>query len=198
MVLATSLRLGHPAEADREAFLACVPWAEAMGVPWLRVFDGLGAAAGNSLSLAAETLSWWRRLRLEKGWKADIIVETHDGLVSAGAIDRFCSLDPGVRLLWDAHATWRATGVAPHALWPGIARHVSHIHVKDSVGRPCGAFPYTYVLPGQGDFPMAPLLQALARDGYSHAVSLEWERHWHPGLPPLEDALAAAAESGWW
>ncbi|MGG2474197.1 sugar phosphate isomerase/epimerase family protein, partial [Rhizobium sp. BR5] len=27
-------------------------------------------------------------------------------------------------------------------------------------------------------------------------LSLEWERHWHPELPPLEDALMAARN--WW
>jgi beta-glucosidase len=31
----------------------------------------------------------------------------------------------------------------------------------------------------------------LTRDGYTGCVSLEWERKWHPYLPPLRDALSA-------
>jgi hypothetical protein len=40
--------------------------------------------------------------------------------------------------------------------------------------------------------------EALVRDEYANAVSLEWERQWHPDLPLLELALEAAANRGWW
>ena len=101
-------------------------------------------------------------------------------------------------MLWDAHNTWRATGVDPLDLWPGISKHVVHIHVKDSVSRASGGLPYTYVLPGDGEFPMGRLNEALRRDGYANAISLEWERQWHPNLPPIEMALQTAANRGWW
>ncbi|HEY1793971.1 MAG TPA: TIM barrel protein [Opitutaceae bacterium] len=198
LVLSTSSKLARPGPDDRAALMAFAPWAEAMGVPWLRVFDGIGAADAGGVSGAAETVRWWQGLRREHGWKVDLLVETHDGLVTDEAINRFCSEAPGVRMLWDAHRTWRATGAEPQDLWPAIAGHVEHIHVKDSVARPSGAFPYTYVLPGDGEFPMARLRDRLGRDGYAHAVSLEWERQWHPELPPLEEALRAAGDRAWW
>jgi sugar phosphate isomerase/epimerase len=198
LALSTSFSLVSPAEADRAALLSFVPWAEALGIPWLRVFDGGAAADGASASRAAETLGWWRRLRREHGWKVDAMVETHDGLVAYESIRRFCTEAEGVALLWDAHNTWRKTGIDPVALWPLIAGHVVHIHVKDSVSRPSDNLPYTYVLPGDGEFPMGRLADALRRDGYEGAISLEWERQWHPDLPPLEAALQAAADHGWW
>ena len=198
LVLSTSLRLVRPSEEDRAALLSFVPWAEAMGVPWLRVFDGGEASDDGTIPLAIETLRWWRRLRSEHRWTVDVIVETHDGLVANETINRFCSEAGGASMLWDAHNTWRATGVDPLDLWPGIARHVVHIHVKDSVSRPSDGFSYSYVLPGDGDFPMMRLKEALRRDGYANAVSLEWERQWHPNLPPLEVALQAAADRAWW
>lgn len=198
LVLATSFRLVRPGAEDRAALLAFAPWAEALGVPWLRVFDGGDPSDPGAVSLAAETLRWWRGLRRERGWNVDVIVETHDSLLSGERIRQFGAEAGGARLLWDTHHTWRASGVPPHELWPEIAAQVAHIHVKDSVSRPSGRFPYTYVLPGQGEFPMGPLRAALQRDGYAHAVSLEWERQWHPELPPLEDALRAAAARGWW
>ena len=198
LVLSTSFRLVRPSEEDRAALLSFVPWAEAMGVPWLRVFDGGEASDGATVSLAVETLRWWRRLRSEHGWSVDVIVETHDGLVANEAINRFCSESGGASLLWDAHNTWRATGVDPLELWPSISSSVVHIHVKDSVSRASGASAHTYVLPGDGEFPMGRLKEALRRDGYANAISLEWERQWHPELPPLEIALQAAAARSWW
>jgi sugar phosphate isomerase/epimerase len=198
LVLSTSLKLVRPSEEDRAAFLAFAPWADAMGIPWLRVFDGAASSEPDTVSQAAETVRWWREIRREHKWNVDVIVETHDGLLAAETIRRFCEEAAGVRILWDAHATWRATGFEPHVLWPSIAKHVSHIHVKDSVSRRSGNSSYTYVLPGAGEFPMASLLEALARDGYGNAVSLEWERQWHPDLPPLEDALESAARRRWW
>ena len=197
LILSTSLKLVGPSQEERANFLAFARWAEALGIPWLRVFDGMDASPGSQRH-AAETVRWWREARKENNWKVDILVETHDGLVTGESIRSFCAEAAGVRLLWDAHATWRATGIGPRVLWPSIAEHVSHIHVKDSVSRPNGKFAFTYVLPGTGEFPMRPLLAALAHDRYSHAVSLEWERQWHPELPPLEGALDSAASRRWW
>jgi hypothetical protein len=44
---------------------------------------------------------------------------------------------------------------------------------------------------------MAALRAALG-GSFSGAVSLEWERQWHPELPPLEDALRSAFDRSWW
>ena len=72
------------------------------------------------------------------------------------------------------------------------------MHVKDSIPVPSARHPFTYTLPGDGGFPIAPLLGALRADGFSGAVSLEWERMWHPYLPSLDEALVVAAQRGWW
>jgi sugar phosphate isomerase/epimerase len=69
--------------------------------------------------------------------------------------------------------------------------------VKDSAPDLAPGAPTAYVLPGTGVFPMAALRAALA-GGYSGPLSLEWERQWHPELPPLDLALRAAAERAWW
>jgi hypothetical protein len=37
----------------------------------------------------------------------------------------------------------------------------------------------------------------LRADLYAGVVSLEWERHWHPSLPPIRAALAAAVQAKW-
>jgi len=62
------------------------------------------------------------------------------------------------------------------------------------VSQPGPRLPYSYVLPGAGEFPMRALCTALS--GYDGVLSLEWERLWHPDLPPMDEALRAAG--GWW
>lgn len=193
-----SLKLVGGSAAERTQLEGLAPWADAAGVRWLRVFDGGKTADEVEFAAAEETLRWWRDLRKARGWRVDLMVETHDALFTAAAISRFVTRLPGTAILWDAHHTWRKGGEDPLVTWAGVRRHVVHVHVKDSIAVPSARHPFTYVLPGDGDFPCAPLLAAMAADRFAGAVSLEWERLWHPYLPPLEEALRVAAERQWW
>jgi sugar phosphate isomerase/epimerase len=196
--LNTSFKLGKNDGATRADLLRFVPWAEAMNVPWLRVFDGCASTDEADLRAAADTLAWWRDLRREKGWRTDFMIETHDALVTAPSLLRLVELAPGAAILWDTHHTWKKGGEDPVATWSAIRDHVVHVHVKDSISRPSARHSFTYVLPGDGEFRLRPVLDVLERDGYAGVVSLEWERQWHPYLPPLEEALRVADERGWW
>jgi sugar phosphate isomerase/epimerase len=198
VALNASLKLIDGTDAEREQLAALAPWAEAVGARWLRVFDGGKNADAAELADAADTLAWWRALRRVHGWQCDVMIETHDSLLTAAAIQRFTAACPGTAILWDAHHTWKKGGEDPVATWRAIRAGVVHVHVKDSVPVPSARHPFTYVLPGDGGFPIAPLLAALRADHFSGAVSLEWEKQWHPYLPPLEEALRTAAERGWW
>ncbi len=193
----TSLRMIGNTPADREAFLQFVPWAEALGARWLRTFDGGKTADAAEVAEAAATMQWWRELRAKHGWKSDLMVETHDAFVTTPAIRRFLAAAPGTPILWDTHHTWKKGGEDPVATWRAIKAHVVHVHVKDSVSVPVLKYPYTIVLPGTGEFPMQPIITVL-RAEYQGAVSLEWEKVWHPYLAPLDDALAAAEKNRWW
>lgn len=196
-VLSTSFKLTEPTEVERARLLSHVIWAEGAGIPWLRVFDGGHSADEATLRRAAATLGWWQRLRKQSGWRVDLAVETHDSLVNNAALGRFLELAPSAALLWDAHNTWRKGGEDPAEVWQAIGPRVVHIHVKDSVSRPSARHPFTFVLPSMGEFPMKRV--HLAREkGYLGLISLEWERQWHPYLPPLQAALAYADTVGWW
>ncbi len=195
VALDTSLRLADHQPGDWAAFLTFVPWAEALGVRWLRVFDG-GTPGGPPQPMLT-TWESWRAHRAQAGWKADVMIETHDSLFTGAAIADFVARAPGAAILWDSHHTWKKGGEDPLATWARVRPHVVHVHVKDSVSRPSARHPFTYVLPGDGEFPMAPLRARLAAE-FTATVSLEWERQWHPYLPPLDDALRVAAERKWW
>lgn len=198
VALDTSFRLIDGTVTDRDRLLAFVPWAEALGVRWLRVFDGGRQIDGDALAAAAAALGWWQAIRRERGLAVDLMIETHDLLLESATIRRFiAAMPPGsVSLLWDTHHTWRRGAEDPLATWAAVGRHVVHAHVKDSVAAPA-APGFTYVLPGAGEFPMAALRRVLAEE-FSGALSLEWERFWLPQLGPLHEALGAAATNRWW
>lgn len=196
--LNASLHLIGATANQRDELLALAPWAEAADARWLRVFDGGRTADAAELHSAGETAAWWKAVRAQKGWRVDLVVETHDSLVRTDAIRRFVESVPNVPLLWDAHHTWRKGGEEPAATWAAIGEQVVHVHVKDSVAVPSARHPFSYVLPGNGGFPMRAVRDALERDRFAGCVSLEWERLWHPYLPPLEEALSAATRREWW
>jgi sugar phosphate isomerase/epimerase len=197
LALDTSVRLLDRATIDREKLLTFVPWAEALGVRWLRVFDGGKTADDAELAHAAGTLRWWQTLRREQRWKVDLMVETHDALTTTPALQRFLAAAPGARLLWDTHHTWQKGGEDPLVTWNALHTNVVHVHVKDSTSTPSPRHPFTYVLPGEGEFPAAPLFQLLGAE-FDGAVCLEWEKLWHSYLPELDDALHAASAHHWW
>lgn len=192
----TSFRLVGGDVRARAALLDHVPYAEALGAPFLRVFDGGGTADACELAEAAQTLEWWRAWRREHGVKTDLMVETHDMLLDVERINRFVSRVPHCAVLWDAHHTWRRGGAPLRATLAALAGRLVHVHVKDSVSS-MNRWEFDYVLPGTGDFPFRELATMLGQSAFVGVVSLEWERAWHPQLPPLEQALRSARMKDW-
>lgn len=199
-VLDTSFHLINPTPEACAELLAFVPWAEGLGVPYLRVFEGgqfdpqVDPAL---LDAACATIAWWRGERARNGWNVDLLMETHDAFCSAAhclALQQ--QLDPPLAVLWDSHHPWFKNREPVEETWRALKSCVRHIHLKDSMRTPRGSFPLTHVVPGQGAFPLRALLELLTRDGYDGYVSLEWERKWHPYLPPLRDALTALRTLG--
>lgn len=197
--LDTSLKAMGAKPGDREAFLKFVPWAEALGGVNLRVFDGGKLADEAELAEARALIEWWQALRAENGWASDIMIETHDALVTHAALDRFSAAMPtGTKLLWDTHHTWKKGGEAPVETWRRHQERIVSVHVKDSVSEASARHPFTYVLPGYGEFPMAELKPVLAAEMAGRPLVFEWERVWHPYLQPLPEALTVARAGGWW
>lgn len=194
----TSLRLVGATSESKEEFLRYLPWAEAAGVRSLRVFDGGETGDQRELEEALATLQWWSETARREGFGAEMTIETHDCLVTPDAIARFLEAAPDCALLWDTHHTWRKGGQDPAETWKLVRRNTRHVHVKDSISKAGPRLPYTYVLPGSGEFPMATLRSVLAADGYAGVVSLEWEKLWHAELPSLNSALDAARQNAWW
>ncbi len=196
--LGTSLKLMGSTDADRRAMLEFVPWAETLGIPYLRIFDGGDVHSLIDWGEAVDTFNWWSAVRRQHAWSAELMVETHDSLLTSSSITELTSRIPTAKILWDSHHTWKKGGEAPLATWRAIRNFVVHIHVKDSVPASGGGItPFQYVEPGQGTFPMQELKTELAAS-YLGPVSLEWERYWIKTLAPLQKALNSAETTNWW
>lgn len=189
--LNTSIRLFG--SSDLSAIEPFIAWAEAADIAYLRIFDGGKRLRSDEMTRGADLLNEWRALRQSRGLNVDLMIETHDTLAEFGQLLAFIEHVPTAKILWDTHHTW-AKGSDLRTLWDHIAKNVVHLHVKDSTTDSDGQ--RRYVLPGHGDFPIAELHALLQSDERQIPLSLEWERHWHPQLPPLEDALKAARS--WW
>lgn len=193
-----SLKLADSTDDDwLDALATFLPWAEALGGVNLRVFDGGKTADTATLERMTRRVAWWQDLRGTRGWRSDIMIETHDSLFTAAAINALTARAPAARILWDSHHTWKRGGEDPLVTWQAIKPQVVHVHVKDSISTPSARHPFTYVLPGEGEFPAAPLLTNLQAE-FCGPVSLEWEKLWHPYLPDLPAALTAATQRHWW
>lgn len=192
-VVGSSFQLArHNADAVAELWKTCA-WASAIGALYVRVFAGgewptVPDRSGEEL--ARSLLAEFARRKDAEGWSCDLALETHDSLSSAQACRAFSDhIETPLPILWDTHHTWRLGGETPAESWAILGPQVVHLHVKDSGSVPSGKQSYTYSLPGAGDFPAQELVDVLAQAPTALGISLEWERKWHPELPPLEDAL---------
>lgn len=176
----------------------------ASGTAQLRVFPGAGlepCELGEEPSeevLAADRLGA-RRLNAaaerarERG--VTILLETHDSHPRAGDIVRILShvdADAPVQVIWDLMHPWRYDE-SPERTAELLRDSLAYAQYKDGVRNP-GTHTVTLTLPGQGELPLREMQALVAGISAAHGiedpwVSLEWERAWHPHLPPLAQAL---------
>lgn len=194
-LMASSLRLRDYGQQDLEAFCKLAALADRMGAPYIRIFGAGGIAFGpepgaDLLRSLAQGVRHIRQI-LEAGrHRCELLLETHDIFSSSArclALNEY--LDEPLNVLWDSHHTWRLSGESPEETWIALGPYIRHIHYKDSVASPTSAEGWQYVLPGDGEFPSERLARLLRDENYTGGVSLEWEKMWHPDLPPIEKAL---------
>lgn len=188
-------------EKSRAEFLEFCEWADSWGARYVRGFGG--ATWGQALTEAAyddaaRTVAWWQQEKKERGWRVELLLETHDGFsASAPCRNLLARLREPIGILWDSHHTWRFGGESPRESWSQLSQWIRHIHIKDSIAKPSARHPFTYVLPGDGQMPLAQVVGVLSKHHFPGTISLEWERLWHPYLPPLREALTRLEAQAW-
>ncbi len=164
--------------------------AAVLGAPCLRAF--LGERADDApldelLDRAAEGLLAAQVAIAGSG--VAIAIEPHDDFLAstivAGLLERVGG--SGIGVIWDAGNTW-SLGERPEVGLDLLRPWLRYIQVKDGTG----SLPDWHLARiGEGEVPLLDAFQWLARTGLSLPVSIEWERPWHPGLPPASEALPA-------
>jgi sugar phosphate isomerase/epimerase len=197
----SSFKLISPDPAERAALAEFCGWADALAIPFVRIFGG--GKWGTPLTAedfqnAVRNLEWWRAEKSARGWRHELLLETHDCFAASEPCLRLNELlrEP-LNLIWDSHHTWRYAGENPADTWRRIGRFVRHVHIKDSIDQPGARHPYTYVLCGEGQMPLAETVGILRANKFTGCVSLEWEKLWHTHLPPLSVALDGLRKQPW-
>jgi len=200
-VAGSSFKLVGNDEKSRAELVAFCGWADSWGARYVRVFGG--GAWGEALTeadygRAARTIAWWRQKRRERGWRVELLLETHDAFSASGPCrELLARLRRPIGIIWDSHHTWRLGGESPRESWSQLSEWIRHVHIKDSIAKPSARHPYTYVLPGDGETPLGEIVEQLREHHFTGTVSLEWERLWHPYLPPLREALTRLQAQSW-
>ena len=200
-VAGSSFKLVDNDENSRAELQSFCDWADSWGARYVRVFGG--GAWGQALTdadydRAARAVTWWQREKKRHGWQVDLLLETHDGFAASGPCHALLGrLREPIGIIWDSHHTWRLGGESPRESWSQLSQWIRHVHVKDSTAKPSARHPYTYVLPGDGEAPLGEIVEILRRHHFPGMVSLEWERLWHPYLPPLAEALTRLQAQPW-
>lgn len=201
-VAASDFKLVGGPEMQRAALVEFCNWADALGVPYVRVFGGgtWGTAlTASDFTEAQKNIQWWREQKQENRWQTEILLETHDAFSASEPCVRLCtSLDEPLGLIWDSHHTWRLAGETPAESLSLLGPWIRHVHVKDSTDQPSARHPFTYVLPGDGEAPLGEIVSLLRAHNFNGVVSLEWEKMWHPYLPGLREALVRLQEQPWY
>lgn len=196
-VLDTSCHILNFQPGHRDTLLAYGEWAERLGSSFLRVFDGKPAESmEKALTAASDLVNWWDEERESRGWTVDMAIETHDTLFTGEAIAQMqARLPRPLPILWDTFHTWRRGYEMPAHTWTKIHPWVRHFHIKEGHAEPREGNVRLH-LPGEGSYPIRGLLQALQdipaiplEDGRAITLCVEWERRWHPEIPPLEEFL---------
>lgn len=164
--------------------------AVALGAPVVRAFLGErsdDAPESELLERAATALDEAARRLVGSG--VAIAIEPHDDFVAshtaAGFLRRIGG--PGIGGIWDAGNTW-AIGEPPETGLGLLAPWLRYVQVKDGTGRNAA---WRLCPVGQGEVPLDRMAVWLTSHAPGVPVSIEWERPWHPELPPASVALPA-------
>lgn len=179
---------GRRATAD--ALRRAVDLAAALGAAHVRVLAGHDRPAGerpDAVRRAATTLHEVAGFAHAAG--VSLNVENHmDTLATSAAATRdlvLSTASPAVGVLYD-QANLAIMGAEPAAVAVELQRElIGHVHVKNFVPAGTDRRPVP-LADGEVDWPAT--LRLL--DGYTGALTFEYERRWYPGaLPPAEIGL---------
>lgn len=181
-------------EANISEAMNAVLVAERLGAPYVRVFGNrIRADVDEACKNVSDGISALCDKALPYG--VTVLLEVH------GDFNRKETLSPilsalsekeNFGIIWDIAHSHTVYGENFAELYDFIRPYIKHVHIKDSGISVDGK--RHLVLPGDGDIPIKEIMKKMESDGFDGCYSLEWERHWHKELLPIENALDAFLE----
>ena len=177
-------------EAKFESFIDegiyAIDAARDIGFRGIRVFgNNVKGDENECLDRIARGITALCEYALNKG--VEVLLETHGDVNTAerlGRVAEICGKYENFGFIWDVCHTRLTYGENWRTFCDDFRKLIRHVHLKDVT-------PDGLTLPGEGTLPLREMAEYLTANGYDGAFSLEWERKWHPELPPIEDALTA-------
>lgn len=172
--------------------------AQKFGCENVRVFGGGELDGSSHAELAKIGLDCMGAiLELDGAVGLHWLFETHDNWIKS--TDCKLLLDnidnPAFGALWDMGHTARVGGETPQQSYAAVGPRIGYTHVKDAVYDPADEWAmqdgWHYVLPGEGQLPLAEAIGLLQQNGYDGWILFEQEKRWHPNLAEPEVAFPA-------
>jgi sugar phosphate isomerase/epimerase len=181
-------------EDNLEALKNYLNLAAEIGAGYVRAFLGelsAGTPPASAYPLILDCLQ--PALEFASALGVTIAIEPHDDFVhSASVVPLIDHIDhPRLKVIWDFGNAY-AAGEEPEEGFRLLCGKIAYLHVKD--GRRT-ADEWQLCPLGQGEVPLSDVFNLLVNAGYNGAVSVEWERAWHPELDPPEVALPACLQA---
>ena len=189
IVLGTSCKF-HDAEKLDKAIKEgrkSIDIASRLKIPYIRVFGN--NIKGNAEECSVRVANGIAQLcEYARGTGVSVLLEVHGDFITVETlspiVEQLREYD-NFGLIWDIAHTHRVYREGWREFYDVMKPHIRHIHVKDLRDSD-----NALVLPGQGNIPIKPIVDALLSDGYLGYFSLEWEKKWHPELDDIEVALS--------
>jgi len=191
--LDASCRFHSPEAAERAHWITegkkMADLAAKLEAPGLRVFGDTiqpGADRASTRSWIADSIQELAEATAAKG--VEIWIENHGDFAGAGDTAAILqqSASPKAGVVWDPVNSFVATQEHPVDGAARLRSSIRHVHVKDIQRNQDG---WSYVLTGEGVFPLFELKEALQDLQYDRFLSFEWEKKWHPEIANAEVAL---------
>ena len=188
LVLGTSCSFHDKAKYDSfiEEGVKAIDIAQGFGFSAIRVFgNNVVGDEAECVLRVAEGIRTLCEYAVNKDVR--VLLETHGDFNTRErllAICESCREYENFGLIWDICHTRKTYGANWRHFCDEFTSLICHVHLKDILGD-------KLVLAGEGELAIADMVAYLEDLGYSGYFSLEWEKKWHPELPPIEEGIEA-------
>lgn len=148
-----------------------------LGTPYIRVLGDLTPKQSREIDIDYMASILTRLAEIAEKANVSLLVETNGFFADTARLKTL--LDKvgkhNVGALWDMHHPFRYNNESAAQTIGNLGSYIKYVHVKDSV---MNGDEVEYRMMGEGDIPIADMLEELKKIGYFGYVTLEWVKKW--------------------